>query len=281
MLSLQMADQREEIRKQTRFDPRALPAVRQVLDEIDQGGLPEALVAHRPAAREGRRRQAQARADGAHARVARADRRTRGTSTEDQFRRLLQEETIVVEFEPVQAKRSLAQLVRTAGDRQKLNAVFDALEDESSGLDERQRELLAEFRKMIPKAATGVAPRAPKALPQRASPPSASPSRKRGGSQRRARSSIERMVKDSPSHSATRIEKDALGEVSVPAAHLWGAQTQRSIDNFPIGVDALSLGTAGDPRVRRAEESRRARQRRARRARRTTRSHSSVAPRRK
>jgi len=34
-----------------------------------------------------------------------------------------------------------------------------------------------------------------------------------------------------------RIEKDELGEVAVPAEHLWGAQTQRSIDNFPIGVD--------------------------------------------
>ena len=66
---------------------------------------------------------------------------------QDQFRRLLHEQTLVVEFEPVQAKRSLARLVRTAGDRQKLNAVFDSLEDESSGLDARQRELLAEFRR--------------------------------------------------------------------------------------------------------------------------------------
>src|ERR671923_2105947 len=33
----------------------------------------------------------------------------------------------------------------------------------------------------------------------------------------------------------TRTEEDALGTVEVPAAHLWGAQTQRSIDNFPIG----------------------------------------------
>ncbi|MFI4925389.1 MAG: lyase family protein, partial [Vicinamibacteria bacterium] len=33
-----------------------------------------------------------------------------------------------------------------------------------------------------------------------------------------------------------RIEKDALGEVRVPAERLWGAQTQRSIENFPIGV---------------------------------------------
>jgi fumarate hydratase class II len=42
--------------------------------------------------------------------------------------------------------------------------------------------------------------------------------------------------------SAYRIEKDALGEVRVPAAHLWGAQTQRSIENFPIGVDRYRWG---------------------------------------
>jgi fumarate hydratase class II len=33
-----------------------------------------------------------------------------------------------------------------------------------------------------------------------------------------------------------RIEKDSLGEVLVPNDRLWGAQTQRSIENFPIGV---------------------------------------------
>ena len=32
-----------------------------------------------------------------------------------------------------------------------------------------------------------------------------------------------------------RVERDSLGEVHVPAARLWGAQTQRSIENFPIG----------------------------------------------
>ena len=39
-----------------------------------------------------------------------------------------------------------------------------------------------------------------------------------------------------------RVEKDALGEVRVPAGHLWGAQTQRSIDNFPIGVGRFHWG---------------------------------------
>ena len=32
-----------------------------------------------------------------------------------------------------------------------------------------------------------------------------------------------------------RIEKDTMGEVRVPADKLWGAQTQRSLENFPIG----------------------------------------------
>ncbi len=40
----------------------------------------------------------------------------------------------------------------------------------------------------------------------------------------------------------TRIEKDALGEVVVPAERLWGAQTQRSIHNFPIGKSRFGFG---------------------------------------
>ena len=32
-----------------------------------------------------------------------------------------------------------------------------------------------------------------------------------------------------------RIEHDSLGEVRVPADRYWGAQTERSRNNFPIG----------------------------------------------
>jgi len=39
-----------------------------------------------------------------------------------------------------------------------------------------------------------------------------------------------------------RIEEDALGKVEVPAGHLWGAQTQRSHMNFPIGVQRFRWG---------------------------------------
>ena len=37
----------------------------------------------------------------------------------------------------------------------------------------------------------------------------------------------------------TRIERDSMGEIAVPADRLWGAQTQRSLQNFPIGWEKM------------------------------------------
>ena len=37
----------------------------------------------------------------------------------------------------------------------------------------------------------------------------------------------------------TRIERDSLGEIEVPADAFYGAQTKRAIDNFPIGGGPL------------------------------------------
>src|SRR5271163_2622807 len=39
-----------------------------------------------------------------------------------------------------------------------------------------------------------------------------------------------------------RIEEDVLGEVRVPAEHLWGAQTERSRQNFTIGMERHRWG---------------------------------------
>lgn len=39
----------------------------------------------------------------------------------------------------------------------------------------------------------------------------------------------------------TRTEKDTLGEVKVPADKYWGAQTQRSLQNFRIGTDCMPM----------------------------------------
>ena len=36
-----------------------------------------------------------------------------------------------------------------------------------------------------------------------------------------------------------RVESDALGQVQVPTEALWGAQTQRSLENFKIGYDTF------------------------------------------
>ena len=38
-----------------------------------------------------------------------------------------------------------------------------------------------------------------------------------------------------PTMTNTRTETDSFGPLEVPADKYWGAQTQRSIINFPIG----------------------------------------------
>ncbi|MEW6420594.1 MAG: class II fumarate hydratase [Deinococcota bacterium] len=40
----------------------------------------------------------------------------------------------------------------------------------------------------------------------------------------------------------TRTESDTMGQVQVPADRYWGAQTERSIHNFPIGRDTFVWG---------------------------------------
>ena len=39
---------------------------------------------------------------------------------------------------------------------------------------------------------------------------------------------------DNNTHDNTRIERDSMGEVRLPAGALYGAQTQRAVENFPI-----------------------------------------------
>lgn len=38
-----------------------------------------------------------------------------------------------------------------------------------------------------------------------------------------------------------RTEHDTMGEIQVPAQKLWGAQTQRSLQNFPIGWETIPI----------------------------------------
>jgi pimeloyl-ACP methyl ester carboxylesterase len=166
MLSLQMADQRAAIRRQARFDPRAVPAVRQVLDEIEKGGLPEAVVrAGMLIIKAGGGKRKLAQMENTRALIAPTG--ILRNLTEDELRRLLHEETIVVEFAPREAKRSLPKLVRTASDRRKMQVMFDAI-DADPHVDERQRALIDDLRKLLPAALprTRSAP-PPRRLPMR------------------------------------------------------------------------------------------------------------------
>ena len=38
-----------------------------------------------------------------------------------------------------------------------------------------------------------------------------------------------------------RIEKDSIGEIRVPSEHKWGAQTERSRQNFKIGQHLMPM----------------------------------------
>src|ERR1700689_437605 len=40
---------------------------------------------------------------------------------------------------------------------------------------------------------------------------------------------------------STRTETDSFGPIEVPAGHYWGAQTQRSLQNFRIGGERMPL----------------------------------------
>jgi hypothetical protein len=148
MFSLQMADERAENKRKTRFDPRALPAVREVLDTIENGGAKEGLARiamlisksglgmHRLSQMQKTRDLLSPEGEIAHL-------------SEDERRRLLQQESIVVEFEPVRARQSLPRVLRTANDRRRAHALLDEISAHVT-LDPKQRALLAEIRALLP-----------------------------------------------------------------------------------------------------------------------------------
>ncbi|MGH8504470.1 MAG: aspartate ammonia-lyase, partial [Stenotrophobium sp.] len=40
----------------------------------------------------------------------------------------------------------------------------------------------------------------------------------------------------------SRIEHDSMGALRVPADALWGAQTQRAVENFPVSGTTMPRG---------------------------------------
>jgi fumarate hydratase class II len=49
-----------------------------------------------------------------------------------------------------------------------------------------------------------------------------------------ARPAPQRKAEPAAPANAFRVEKDSMGEVQVPAARMWGAQTQRAVENFAV-----------------------------------------------
>jgi pimeloyl-ACP methyl ester carboxylesterase len=160
MLSLNVADQQQAIRRATRFDPRMLPAVRQVLDTIEQGGAIEGyvriglLIAK---AGGGRRKLSSMQ----RVRELIAPAHLLDGISEDEFRRLMHEETIIVEFEADRAKRALPRLLKSAADRRHAHDLLEAMETHFK-LEGRQMALVGELRASLPVSAkgSGVQPRA-------------------------------------------------------------------------------------------------------------------------
>ena len=60
-----------------------------------------------------------------------------------------------------------------------------------------------------------------------------------------------------------RVEHDSMGEVRVPADKYWGAQTERSHNNFPIGVGIETMPARDHPCLRHSQKGRCPRQPRA------------------
>ena len=162
---------------------------------------------------QGRRRQAPARADGAHARAARArpaysrhiDRRpVPPPAARGDARRRVRAGA---------AKRSLRGWCAPPADRQKLNARVRFARGGCRGSMRGSASCWPNSRKMIPKAGNAIAPRAAKAPPRRAQGEAQGEARADRSATRVVASTMVQACRDS----ATRIEKDALGEVRVPA----------------------------------------------------------------
>jgi pimeloyl-ACP methyl ester carboxylesterase len=162
LLSLNIADQQRAIRRATRFDPRTVPAVKQILDTIDEGGAIDGYVRiGLLIAKAGSGKRKLSSMQGVRELIAPAH--LLDEISEDEFRRLMHEETIVVEYEADLAKRALPKLITSAADRRHAHELLDGIRTHFT-LEDRQLRVLEDIRALlpIPAKANGVAARARK-----------------------------------------------------------------------------------------------------------------------
>jgi hypothetical protein len=150
--------------------------VRQVLDTIEEGGAIEGYVRiGLLMAKAGRGRRYLSQMESVRKLVAPAH--LLDGVGEDEFRRLMHEETIVVEFEPDRAKRALPKLLRSAADRRHAHELLDVMTSHFK-LEEAQRTLAAELKALLPVVA------APRKAARK--PAARKPATRKSGNRRRA-----------------------------------------------------------------------------------------------
>jgi len=138
---------------ETKVNPRELPFVKEALSAIDKGGYPEALarIGALVAKRGGK---IQLRELELANEFVRSD-KVLSKMSEDERRRIRNEQVIIVELEPERALQTLPALLAKQADREKVlevmkkaESVFDLAESEVEAMDEIQDMLSSSYRRV-------------------------------------------------------------------------------------------------------------------------------------
>ncbi|HWP90720.1 MAG TPA: DUF3141 domain-containing protein [Thermodesulfobacteriota bacterium] len=146
MVALGVTGTKWEEGVEAKVDPRELPFVKEALSVIDKGGYPEALA-----------RIAVLVGTGAEAiplhRLELADKFIRSDEvvskmSEDERRRIRNEQVVIVEFEPKRALESLPVLLANHGDKEKMLSILERVKADFE-LNQKQRAILEKIGKVL------------------------------------------------------------------------------------------------------------------------------------
>jgi hypothetical protein len=153
MVALGITGTKLEERVEAKVDPRELPFVKEALSVIDKGGYPEAIA-----------RIGVLVGKGADAiplqRLELADKfihsdKIVSKMSEDELRRIRNEQVVIVEFEPERALESLPVLLDNHADKQKLLLILERAKAEIE-LNEKQTAILERIHKVLGSPSPGI-----------------------------------------------------------------------------------------------------------------------------
>jgi hypothetical protein len=149
LFALGTAEQHEAQRQAALVDPRELPAVRQALAEIDRGGYREAVVRMLLLGRSARAAGQRVELDDIAEvrRILREAPDFQGLKPEE-ARRLLYEQSLVVEFARERALETLPAMLSSSDERHRALALVDKV-SAAANAGEREREMTVELHKRL------------------------------------------------------------------------------------------------------------------------------------